>query len=122
MTLLNLSGHPAPRGAEETFSKVVSVQVPNVDLSSATAVAEVSKALVKSALETEAKEAILRGEVAVLLPGASALAGAVLAALVGASGQFPKLFWAVRTEGGFVLSEGLDLAQLRLEGRALREE
>ncbi len=119
-TLLNLSGHPVPEGTKETFGKVVSVPVPNVDLGSGTAVVKAAKALVTSALETEAKEAILRGEVAVLLPGASVLAGAVLAVLVGVSGIFPKLYWAVRTEGGFVLSEELDLSGLRLEGRSFR--
>ena len=119
--LLNLSGHPAPRGAEEAF-EVYSVKVPNVDLSRSEAVAEAAESLVRKALEeAEVKEVLLRGEAAVILPGASALAGAVLAVLLGFSGTLPELFWAVRTEGGFVLSEGLDLGELRLAGRALRE-
>ena len=120
--LLNLSGHPAPRGAEEAFDKVCSVKVPNVDLSRAEAVAEAAKNLVAQVLEdVEAKEALLRGEAAVLLPGASALAGPVLAVLLGFSGTLPEIRWAVRTEGGFVLSPALDLANLRLAGRAMRE-
>jgi len=120
--LLNLSGHPAPRGAEEAFEKVFSVEVPNVDLSRKRALAEAAQSLVSQALEdAEAKEALLHGEAAVILPGASALAGAVLAVLVGVTGTFPVLHWAVRTEGGFALSEGLDLSELRLAGRALRE-
>ena len=122
--LFNLSGHPAPKGAEEIFEKVVSVPVPNVDLGSETAVAEAAKTLVKSALGVDAFATmdLLHGKGAVILPGASALAGAVLAVLVGFSGTLPELRWAARTEDGFVLSQGLDLAQLRLEGRAWREE
>jgi len=120
--LLNLSGHPAPRGAEEAFDKVVSIPVPNVDLGRAEAIKEAAQSLVKQALEdAELKEALRRGEAAVILPGASVLAGTVLAVLEGFSGTLPKLFWAVRTEGGFTLSEGLDLSELRLAGRSLRE-
>lgn len=117
--LINLSGHPAPGDGEKTFS-VVSFPVPNVDLGSETAVAKAARALVESVLGSEAKEAFLRGEATILLPGASVLAGAVLAVLVGVSGVFPKFRWAVRTEDGFALSNELDLAQLRLEGRSLR--
>ena len=123
--LLNLSGHPAPKGAEEVFEEVISVSVPNVDMAELTSVYEAARSLVRKALESadsKAKEAIRRGEAAVILPGASALAGAVLAVLVGVSGTFPGLYWAVRTENGFVLSEGMDLSSLRLEGRSLREE
>ena len=120
--LLNLSGHPAPRGAEKAFDKVVTVPVPTVDLGRAEAIKEAAQSLVKQALEdAELKEALRRGEAAVILPGASVLAGTVLAVLEGFSGTLPKLFWAVRTEGGFTLSEGLDLSELRLAGRSLRE-
>ena len=120
--LLNLSGHPAPRGAEEAFDKVVSVPVPNVDLGRAEAIKEAAQGLVKQALEdAEVEKALRHGEVAVILPGASALAGPVLAVLLGFSGTLPEIRWAVRTEGGFVLSPALDLANLRLAGRAMRE-
>jgi len=121
--LVNLSGHPAPRGAEEAFDKVVSVPVPNVDLGRAEAIKEAAQGLVKQALEDAELEDVLRhGEAAVILPGASVLAGPVLAVLEGFSGTLPELFWAVRAEGGFVLPEkGIDLSELRLAGRALRE-
>ena len=119
--LINLSGHPAPRGAEKRF-KVVSVKVPTVDLGDEMAVSEAAKNLVEEALaDEEAKEALLRGEASVILPGATALAGPVLALLVGVSGSFPTLYWAVRDQGAFRLSQGLELQALRLEARALRE-
>ena len=121
MVLINLSGHPAPKGAETAFEAVVDIPVPNVDLGSAAAVAEAAKDLIKKALASEAREAVLRGEVAVILPGATALAAPVLAALVGVSGVFPKLYWAVKGPEGFSLSEGLELQVIRLEARALRE-
>jgi len=57
-----------------------------------------------------------------MLPGATALGTAVLSLLVGLSGTFPKLYWAVKTAEGFFLSPALDLQALRLEGRALRGE
>ena len=121
--LVNLSGHPAPRGAEGAFDKVFSVPVPTVDLARKKALAEAAQSLVSQALEdAEVKEALLRGEAAVILPGASALAGAVLAVITGISGTFPEIRWAVRAEGGFVLSEGLDLATQRVAGRALRRD
>lgn len=117
--LLNLSGHPVPKGAEGFHT--VSVQVPNVDLASAEAVAEAAKALVNKVLEdASAREALQRGEALVLLPGATCLAVGVLALLVGFSGSWPELRWAVKTEGGFVLSPGLALDALKLQGRALR--
>ena len=121
--LINLSGHPAPRGAEEAFDKVVSVPVPTVDLARKEALAEAAQSLVSQALEdAEVKEALLRGEAAVILPGSSALAGTVLAVLEGVSGTLPELRWAVRDKGVYLLSEGLDLATQRVAGRALRRD
>jgi hypothetical protein len=119
--LINLSGHPAPRGAEERFIRIISVPVPNVDIGNVAAIKAEAQDLLKKVLEdTDAADALSRGEAAVILPGATALAAAVLAVLEGLSGVFPKLFWAVRTEQGFVLSEGLSLDALRREGRNLR--
>jgi hypothetical protein len=121
--LLNLSGHPAPRGAEKLFAYIASVPVPNVDIGSADAVAAAAKSLLREALKDPAvAESLRRGEAAVVLPGATALAAAVLSLLVGLSGAFPKLYWAVKGPEGFFLSPALDLQALRLEGRALRGE
>jgi len=121
--LINLSGHPAPRGAEERFVRIVSVPVPNIDIGNPEAVKSAALDLVKKVLEdADAADVLRRGEATVVLPGATALAAAVLSLLVGFSGTFPKLCWAVKGPEGFFLSPALDLQALRLEGRALRGE
>jgi len=121
--LINLSGHPAPRGAEERFARIVSVPVPNIDIGNPEAVKSAALDLVKKVLEdADAADVLRRGEGAVILPGATTLAAAVLSLLVGLSGTFPKLYWAVKGPEGFFLSPVLDLQALRLEGRALRGE
>lgn len=125
MVLLNLSGHPAPEGSEEEFSSIVSVDVPNVDMSDGEAVKETAVNLVEQVLEkaeTEQVEALLKGEAALLPPGASTLALAVHAVLSGLVGDSLNLRWAVRTEEGFELSPSLGLWGLSHRGRALRAE
>ena len=121
--LLNLSGHPAPKSAEAVFKKVISVRVPNVDMAEVTSVYDATRNLVRKAwrsANSKAKEAILRGEAAVILPDAGILAGAALVVLLGFSGNLPEFRWTVKTKDGFVLSQGLDPYQLWREGRSWR--
>lgn len=113
-----MSGHPAPKGATEEFETVVDVPVPNAPFTSR-GIATTAGALVAEA-EKASGGAVAWGDFEVMLPGLTPLAAAVLACLHGKSGAFPSVRFAVRTDGGFVLSDPLDLFTLRLSARARR--
>lgn len=110
--LFNLSGHPAPVGSPED---VITLAIPNVVMSPEK-IAEAAKALVDQLPE----DIVARGQYEVLLPGMAPLAAAVLAVLHGRSGFFPAIRFSVRRDEGFVISEPLDLQDLRLAAREKR--
>lgn len=116
MLLVNLSGHPAPRGSE-AFA-VCDVPVANVPVS-ARGVAAAATDLLGKVLAAH-REEVMRGEYQVLLPGMTPLAAAVLALLHGVAGHFPAIRFAVKGETGFRLSEPMDLQALRTSAREIR--
>lgn len=113
MLLVNLSGHPAPRGSEGF--EVFDVPVANVPVS-AEGIAAAATDLVGGVLATH-REEVMRREFQVILPGMTPLAAAVLAQLHGVAGHFPAIRFAVKGETGFRLSEPMDLQALRTSAR-----
>lgn len=112
--LFNLSGHPAPMGSPED---TVTVPVPNVVMAP-DKISEAATVLV----DTLPEDVVARGQYEVILPGMTPLAAAVLAVLHGRTGCFPMIRFSSRRDGGFVLSEPLDLQNLRLAARESREK
>lgn len=110
--LFNLSGHPAPIGSPEG---TITIPIPNVTMTPEK-IAEAAEALVDQLPD----DIVTRGQYEVMLPGMTPLAAAVLAVLHGRTGCFPVIRFSVRRNGGFVLSEPLDLQNLRLAARERR--
>lgn len=66
--------------------------------------------------------AVMAGRYLLVPPGLTAAAGAVIAALHGVSGHFPRIIWAFRGAEGFATIKGnLDLQGIRETFRSRRD-
>lgn len=118
MRLINFSGHPAPRGAEMfVVTDVPPLQVAPV----APEVAGAARGMLAGAEKDPGlKDALLRGEVQLILPGYAPLAAALVAVAAGRAGRLPCVRWGVRRRNKYVLSAPLDLQELRNGARGGR--
>lgn len=118
MILLNFSGHPAPKGADEMeiidFPPVIANPMPKD-------VNEKVKDLVDKACQSEKiRQAIETGEYQILLPGYSPLTAALISELAGRSGRLPTVRWAVRRRDKYYISPPCRLQANRTAARAKR--
>lgn len=113
--IFNASGHPI--ASSDTVEVVDSVAIPNIDLGNPQAVIDAAMEIAE-----EAGLHVLEG-CYIALPGMSVLAAAVLAAIHGKAGQFPKIAYAVRGDDGvfrFGAGQEIDLWRVRMDARAER--
>lgn len=128
--LLNISGHPLSDEAESQAKdhnfKVVSINVPNVDVTNPDSIIE----YIHTIFETLSKNKnvitkIRKNDYAVIPAGLSILTASINAMLHGISGGFPLQLWLIRNEDGkFIFGEDLktqiDLQTIRLKYRDFR--
>ena len=122
MLLINCSGHPAPMidvDGNDIDLDVVDIDVPNLDIPNAS-FQDVAHDLMNDILDNVDKDVLMRGNFQVMLPGLTPLAVSLLTLLHGFIGHFPSVRSSVRVDGGFRLSDPIDLFQVRLDGRDLR--
>jgi hypothetical protein len=129
MILLNFLGHPVPGPKplhKLMWKKIVTVPVPTIYMAPEIAhnqVVERAGQMVREILQDpEVRAALSRGEYEVILPGLTPLSVTLIAILHGLTGHFPRIRFSIRTEGGYVLSEQLDLQVIRIQARDLRRK
>ncbi len=122
MLLLNFSGHPAPRGTDKDKMDVIDLP-PVITNPLPIEVNKSVQTLVDEACNDEkVREAIVRGEYQVLLPGYSPLAAALISELAGRTGRLPTVRWGVRRRDKYYLSPPCRLQANRTAARARRME
>lgn len=114
MLLINMSGHPAPKGAER-FDRVIDIPVPKASLTPE-GVQNAAEDLVARA-EAAAGDDFRAGRFELLLPGLTPLTAAVLAVVHGRVGYLPVIRYAVHEDGPdgrvYFLGGPIDLHALR---------
>jgi hypothetical protein len=120
--LINMSGHPlsdiAKKTAKNNFDSIIDIPVPNVELSSTNINKFVDDNMELMKKNKTLSKAIMTLDYAVILPGMTPIATAILSALHGASGNFPKIaFLKKNSEGIFDFGEIIDIQEIRLKFR-----